>query len=145
MTQSNTATAGSPLILLVSDDLMMGSRVKEGVKVAGYGFASASTETAVQNAIASEQPPAAILVALTVRRLDPYALIRMLKAEHPGVPILAFAGHVEREKHALAREAGADLVTANSSVAMHLPALLSRLLGGERGDALEEDGDEANR
>lgn len=131
-----------PLVLLVCDDLMMGSRVKEGVKVAGYGFASASTEAAVQSAVTSEQPPVAVLIALTVRRLDPYALIRTLKADHPALPVLAFAGHVEREKHALAREVGADLVTANSSVAMHLPALLSRLLGGERGDALEEDSDE---
>ncbi|MBC8134324.1 MAG: hypothetical protein H8F28_00365, partial [Fibrella sp.] len=124
-----------PLILLVSDDLMMGSRVREGVKVAGYTFSSVSTEAAVQTALISEPRPVAVLVALSVRRLDPYALIRSLKAEHPTLPVLAFAGHVEQEKHALAREAGADLVTANSSVAMHLPALLSRLLGGERGDA----------
>lgn len=130
-------------ILLVSDDLMMGSRVKEGVRIAGYGFASASSESAVQAAVAADPPPVAVLVALTVRRLDPYALIRWLKAEHPSLPVLAFAGHVEREKHALAREAGADLVSANSSVAMHLPALLTRLLGGERGNALEEDDAEA--
>lgn len=139
-----TDLVNSPLILLVSDDLMMGSRVKEGVKVAGYAFATASTEAAIQTALAAEKQPVAILVALTVRRLDPYALIRSLKAEHPSLHVLAFAGHVEREKHALAREAGADLVTANSSVAMHLPALLSRLLGGERGDALEEDSEETS-
>ncbi len=131
-----------PLVLLVSDDLMMGSRVKEGVKVAGYAFASVSTEAAVQAALAAEPRPVAVLVALTVRRLDPYALIRSLKAEHPMLPVMVFAGHVEREKHAMAREAGADLVSANSSVAMHLPALLTRLLGGERGDALEEDASE---
>lgn len=130
------------VILLVSDDLMMGSRVKEGVKVAGYGFASVSSDAAARTALEAEPRPVAVLVALTVRRLDPYALIRTLKADHPAIPVLAFAGHVEREKHALAREAGADLVTANSSVAMHLPALLSRLLGGERGEALEEDATE---
>ncbi len=126
-------------LLLVADDLLIGSRVREGAKGAGFAVTVVATDSAARTAIAAEPRPDAVLVALTVRRLDPYALIRFMKQDYPSVPVLAFAGHVEREKHALAREAGADLVTANSSVAMHLPALLTRLLSGERGDALEED------
>ena len=133
-------------LLLVADDLLIGSRVREGVKPAGYAVTTvAATDAAAKTALTSDPAPVAVLVALTVRRLDPYALIRFVKSEYPNVPVLAFAGHVEREKHAQARDAGADLVTANSSVAMHLPALLSRLLSGERGtDPHEEETDNAD-
>ena len=128
----------SQTLLLVADDLLIASRVREGAKPAGYAVAVVASDVAVNAALASAAP-VAVLVALTVRRLDPYALIRALKAAHPALPVLAFAGHVEREKHAAAREAGADLVTANSSIALHLPALLTRLLGGERGDVTHEE------
>jgi CheY-like chemotaxis protein len=60
------------------------------------------------------------------------------------IPLLAFAGHLEKDKHEAARRAGADRVAANSSVALHLPALLTRLLSGEPlHDDLEADEDAA--
>ncbi len=84
-------------LVLVADDLLIGSRVREGAKPSGFTVSVVSTEEAVRKAIATEPRPRAILVALTVRRLDPYALIRTLKTDFPDLPILAFAGHVERD------------------------------------------------
>ena len=113
--------------------------MREGAKTAGYAVTVAATDAAARAALAADPAPVAVLVALTVRRLDPYGLIRFIKSDYPTVPVLAFAGHVEREKHQAARDAGADLVTANSSVAMHLPALLTRLLSGERGNVSHDE------
>jgi CheY-like chemotaxis protein len=127
--------------LLVADDLMFPSRVREGAKPLGYAVRVAGTEAAALT-MAREADPAAVLVNLTARRYDPFAVIRALKADPDAarLPLLAFAGHVEREKHRAAREAGADLVAANSSVSLHLSALLARLLAGEKSggdDAVE--------
>lgn len=123
----------SKTLLLVSDDLMFPSRVREGVRPLGYAVRVAATETAALEAARRQGPaPDAILVNLTARRYDPPALIRALKADEEtrGIPLLAFAGHVEKDKHEAARVAGADLVAANSSVSLHLAALLSRLFTG---------------
>lgn len=120
-----------PTLLLVSDDLMTASRVREGAKPAGYAVSVAGSEAAAKTALSADPAPVAVLVALTVRRFDPFVFVRFVKETYPAIPVLAFAGHVERELHEKARQAGTDLVTANSSVAMHLPALLTRLLRGE--------------
>jgi CheY-like chemotaxis protein len=123
----------SKTLLLVSDDLMFPSRVREGVRPLGYSLTVVGTEAGALAAARKQGPaPDAIMVNLTARRYDAPALIRSLKADEGtrGIPLLAFAGHVEKEKHESARAAGADLVAANSSVSLHLAALLSRLLNG---------------
>jgi len=119
-------------LLLVADDLILPSRVREGARPLGLDVRVVATGAAAQEAARATSAPAAILVNLTARRYDPSAVIAALKADPvtSTIPILAFAGHVEKEKHAAARAAGADLVAANSSVSLHLPTLLSHLLTG---------------
>lgn len=118
-----------PRLLLVADDLMFPSRVREALRPLEGTVKVAATETAALDAARSEPAPDAVLVNLTARRYDPLAVIRALKDDERtrALPLLAFAGHVEAEKHEAARAAGADLVAANSSVALHLPKLLERL------------------
>lgn len=118
-----------PRLLLVADDLMFPSRVREALRPLEGTVKVAATETAALDAARSEPAPDAVLVNLTARRYDPLAVIRTLKDDERtrALPLLAFAGHVEAEKHKAARAAGADLVAANSSVALHLPKLLERL------------------
>lgn len=131
MAQEEHQAAGT--LLLVADDLMFPSRVREGVRPLNYEVQVAATETAaLRDAAAVTRPITAILVNLTARRYDPLSVIRALKADPAtaGIPLLAFAGHVEKEKHAAARDAGANLVAANSSVSLHLARLLPRLLSG---------------
>jgi len=121
-------------LLLVADDLMFPSRVREGVRPLGCVLKVVGTEVAATDAARAAAPPAAVLVNLTARRYDAESVIRALKAapETAGIPLLAFAGHVEKAKHEAARAAGADMVAANSSVSLHLSALLARLLSGDR-------------
>ena len=140
-----------PLILLVADDLMFPSRVREGLRPTEFQLRVAGTDAAADEAASGEPRPAVILVSLTARRFDPLAVIAGLKADERTrqIPLLAFAGHLESEKHTAARQAGADRTAANSSVALHLPALLKSLLSGVPGaaDAIMEiggDGDNAN-
>ena len=131
-------------LLLVSDDLMFPSRVREGVRPLGYTLRVVGTKAAAMEAAGqTETAPDAILVNLTSRRYDAPHLIRELKAAEAtrSIPLLAFAGHVEKDKHAAAREAGADMIAANSSVSLHLAALLARLLnnqGSPDNEVLEE-------
>lgn len=108
-------------VLLLSDDLLLPSRVKEALRPLGWPL----TVTATGIDAALSQSPDLVIVNLAARRFDPLAAVRAAKAA--GRKVLAFAGHVEAEKHAAARDAGADLVAANSSVALHFPALLRQL------------------
>lgn len=124
-------------LLLVSDDLMFPSRVREGLRPLGFALVVVGTEASALAAAGNvDSVPDAILVNLTARRYDAPGLIRALKTAEAtrAIPLLAFAGHVEKEKHEAARASGADLIAANSSVSLHLAALLSRLLNGQSPD-----------
>ena len=108
-------------VLLLSDDLLLPSRVKEALRPLAWSLTVASS--GIETALAAA--PDLVIVNLAARRFDPLDAVRAAKAA--GRKTLAFAGHVEAEKHAAARDAGADLVAANSSIALHLPALLKQL------------------
>ncbi len=140
--ERNGGAGGRPVLLLAADDLMFPSRIGEAVRPLGYELRVAGGAAAVRES-ALAAPPAAILVNLSARRLDAPALIRSLKDDPAtrAIPVLAFAGHVETDKHDAARAAGADMVAANSSVSLHLPKLLARLLSGERSADVPETQD----
>ncbi|HVK06531.1 MAG TPA: hypothetical protein VM490_23880 [Armatimonadaceae bacterium] len=134
-----SATPGTT-ILLLADDLMFPSRIREGLRPLGHSLRTVGDGASLAAAL-RDAKPSAVLVNLTARRYDPAAIIASLKAD-PGtkdIPVLAFAGHVEADKHAAARAAGADMVVANSSVSLHLAALLPRLLSGQPAGELGED------
>ena len=135
----SSGAADGPVLLLAADDLMFPSRIREAVRPLGYTLRVAASAAAVRDNARSE-PPLAILVNLNARRLDAAGLIRDLKADAAtrAIPLLAFAGHVETAKNDAARAAGADMVAANSSVSLHLPKLLARLLSGERPPDVQE-------
>ncbi len=132
--------AARPLLLLIADDLLFPSRIREAVKPLDLELRVVATEAAARAVFVLSPPPRAILVNLNARRLDPVALIGALKADPAtaGVPLLAFAGHVETAKHEDARAAGADLVATNSSVSLHLGKLLDRLWSSERSAATKD-------
>ncbi len=68
--------------------------------------------------------PALVLVDLGHRAADPVAAIRALKARSPLPRVVAFGSHVEGERLAAAREAGADRVLARSAFSARLPEIL---------------------
>lgn len=141
--QKDAAAIGEPILLLAADDLLFTSRIESAVRPLRYTLRVAASPDKIREIAAADPPPAAILISLSARRFDPNALIRALKTDAAtrAVPLLAFAGHVEKDKHDAARAAGADLTAANSSVAQHLPRLLARLLARERPHD-EEDGED---
>ena len=111
----------TPTVLLLSDDLMFLSRVREALRPLGWPLRQAAADFDTAFALR----PNVVLVNLSARRFDP--LDAVVRAKGAGLSVIAFAGHVEVQKHADARAAGADLVAANSSVALHLPALLRQV------------------
>jgi CheY-like chemotaxis protein len=136
-----------PNLLLIADDLMIPARVREGAKPLSATVRVVATEEAMVAALTEPNIPPihAVLITLTARRFEPGSVIRRVKTIAPRLPVLAFAGHVEQDKHQAAREAGADKVAANSSVALHLPALLQRLLKLPEAQSQEPEGsDEAH-
>lgn len=138
---NTTESLGPQILLLAADDLLFPSRIREAVRSLGYVVQTAASLPALREK-ATTQPPVAILVNLHARGWDPPALIRGVKADPAlrTIPLLAFAGHVETEKHAAARNAGADMVAANSSVSLHFPKLLARLLAGEHSPDVGDEG-----
>ena len=63
-----------PLILLVSDDLLFPSRIREALRDLPYRLQTTGSESGLIAAVEAESP-AAIVVNLTARRYDPLALI----------------------------------------------------------------------
>jgi CheY-like chemotaxis protein len=127
-------------LLLVADDLIFPSRVREGVRPQGFVVQVAATGERALDAARTTPYPVAILVNLTSRRYDALDVISRLKADSQTrtIPLLAFAGHTEIERHQAARRAGADRTAANSSVALHLPQLLQRLLHPDGKDSSDD-------
>lgn len=102
-------------VLSISTDLMLGSRVQEALRAAGYEVVSAPAleETSWEG------------VDLIVADLDvenPEALVGL------GMPVLGYYSHVDVETREVAAAAGVDLVVPRSRMARELPALAARLL-----------------
>lgn len=91
-------------ILLWSDDLMSRVRIESAWKQAG---AQILKKTATER-------PDFIVIDLTAR--DALAHIERLRAEFPGVDILAFGPHVDGEGFRAAKAAGATELVARGAV-----------------------------
>jgi hypothetical protein len=101
-------------ILAIVPDLMLASRVQEGLRAAGHEVT---------------------VVAALPERVDAEAIVCDLDAVEPGevaragVPALGFYSHVGVETRREAETAGIDLVVPRSRMSRELPELVGRLLG----------------
>ena len=112
-----------PVVAVVDDNLMFISRVE--LQLREHGFAAKVFSLAPPTAADLQRlAPAAVLVNVASRAWAPLELIRMLKAELPAAPVIAYAGHKETDLHTAAREAGADVTAANSMISGNLGAAL---------------------
>lgn len=73
-----------------------------------------------------EQADAAI-INLSWTRPGPEELVAKLHASR--IPVIAHAGHREKELIELGKAAGADVLATNSELTFKLPQLLEKLLG----------------
>ena len=111
---------GQRVLVLVCDDLLMGSRVREAVRQSTWELETITS--AERLSVAIQQAPQLVLVSMALRKLPAVRVIEQCR--EMGVRCVAFAGHAESELHATARSAGAWRTIANSSVATVLPQLL---------------------
>jgi hypothetical protein len=100
-------------IVAVVSDLMLASRVQEGLKAAGH-------EVAVVPAL-----PNPLVADAIVCDLDSVDAASVAAA---GRPSLGFYSHVDVETKQAAEAAGLDLVVPRSRMARELPQLVERLL-----------------
>ena len=83
--------------------------------------------------IAAEADPALgsgpwsrVLIDLNLSRGDALAMIRELRATHPGIPLVGYCSHVQQDLQQQALKAGCTTVLARSAFVQQLPELLSR-------------------
>ena len=100
-------------VLAVVPDLMLASRVREGLAAAGH-------EVDVVSALAADSDADAVVCDLDA--VDAEAIVAT------GLPSLGFYSHVDVETKREAERAGIDLVVPRSRMARELPELVERLL-----------------
>jgi CheY-like chemotaxis protein len=118
-----------PLVLVVDDYADARAMYAAWLEVSGFRVAEAAT-AAEALALAEAEPPAAILMDLSLPGLDGLEATRRLKA-HPrtaAVPVLAITGHVESRVSEAARAAGCDAFIVKPSPAEDVVAAVARLI-----------------
>jgi hypothetical protein len=106
-------------VLIVTDDLLFGSRLQAELAAAGHQPRLAPRP---------DHEADALLVDLTADAAARVAAVAALVAPRP--PALAFYSHVERDVRELAQAAGFELVVPRSRMAREGAALLTGLAGG---------------
>jgi acetylornithine deacetylase/succinyl-diaminopimelate desuccinylase-like protein len=102
-------------ILSIATDLMLGSRVEETLKAAGYEVVSAA-------AIEETTWDGVDLIVADLDAENPEALVGL------GMPVLGYYSHVDVATKETAEAAGVDLAVPRSRMARELPDLVKRLL-----------------
>lgn len=102
-------------VLIFEPNLMWSARLKRSLVALGH-------EPVLRREYGGEPGDAAI-VNLGESALDPSALIAAL--HEGGVPVIAHAGHKEKELAELGRQAGADVLATNSHLTFKLEELLT--------------------
>ena len=123
--------AGAAMILALESDLFFAVKVTDILKRAGYGTRVARTADAFQELVRGGDFAAA-LVNASARGVDWQAGIAA--ARTAGIPVIAYASHVDVATQTAARVAGATRVIANSRLA-DLGAIVERLITSATGGA----------
>ena len=102
-------------VLALVPDLMLSSRVQEGLRAAGHEVVVAAS---------LPDPVGADAIVCDLDSIDAGAVAAA------GVPALGFYSHVDVETKRVGEEAGLDLVVPRSRMARELPQLVEALLSG---------------
>ena len=114
----------SARILGLVDDLIFASRIQLEAEQAGAAFHRVGTTAAFGESLKTERP-SLIIVDLDGMGFDGVAALEALRDEPAadGVPRIAFGSHVDADRLAAARDAGAESM-ARSQFVKSLPALV---------------------
>jgi DNA-binding NarL/FixJ family response regulator len=115
---------GTGTIVLLVDDLMFASRIREAAK--GKGVAVASARTAAQVVDACKAGAKTVIADLDSPRLNALESIAAVAGDPAlaGVHLVGFFSHVETETARAARAAGCRTVLPRSAFVRELPALI---------------------
>ena len=119
-------------VVLVDDSLFFMDKLKHQTETHGFTPRAVMFASAIEPAFA-EETPVAIVVNLEAERLDPMDVIRRVHVDGAlaDVPVIAFAGHVQADLLAAAKELGATRVVSNGQIAAGLGPLLDEICGGD--------------
>lgn len=116
-----------PLVLVIDEDLLFSIRIETTLKKLGYEVTVTGDP---EEALAIAERDLLSLTILNYGRegLRPLETTAKLKAVYQPPPILGFLSHkLIPEVRAAAREAGCDLLVANSALVLRLAQLVERL------------------
>ena len=115
------------LVAVLCPDLLFGSKLEGGLKVAGHTVDRLDDEAGVRASLAASE---VLVVDLTDDAVERAAMVEAMGAagELEGVRTLGFYAHVEVDVRRRAEAAGFDLVVPRSRMAREMAALVERLL-----------------
>lgn len=120
-------------MLVLTADLLFGSRVQGALAAAGHDVQLVADEPRLrrQLAEAGQAPPAVLVVDLTDADMDGSGVVAALSAggELEQTRTLGFYSHVDASARERAERAGFDLVVARSRMAREGAEIVSRLAG----------------
>lgn len=117
-------------VALLSPDLLFGSKVEGGLKVAGHTVNRFAGEDEVRLAASFHD---VLVVDLTAEGIDGPALVESMRerGELEAVPTLGFYSHVDQEMRKRAEAAGLSRVVPRSRMAREMAVLVEGLLPPE--------------
>lgn len=122
-------------VLVLSGDLLFGSRVQGALAAAGHDVELLADERRLRSRLGDRGAPvpAALVVDLTGADLDGAAIVASLRAEGalPGTRTLAFYSHVDAPARERAEQAGVDRVVPRSRMAREAPELIATLISAD--------------
>ena len=111
------------MILAIVDDLLFRGKLEAAAAQLGVPLTIAADAGSVPR---TGQPWRRILIDVNLSRGDALAMIRELRAAHPGLPMVGYCSHVQQDLQQQALEAGCTTVLARSAFVQQLPELLSK-------------------
>jgi DNA-binding NtrC family response regulator len=116
-----------PPIVVYAPDLMIRQRLVTDIAAAGIAVTGAATPARLAERLTDGA--AALVVEIDGIGVDGPALIGMIRATNPRLPILGFCAHTRAELMDAARTAGATLVVSRGELTRRPTDVIDRLLG----------------
>ena len=110
------------MILAIVDDLLFRGKLEAAAAQLGVELAIAADAGSVPR---NGGPWRRVLIDLNLSRGDALAIVRALRAAHPGIPLVGYCSHVQQDLQQQALAAGCTTVLPRSAFVQQLPALLS--------------------